>query len=127
MKEQSILIIEDDKFFRDLVANKLGKENFKVLKARDSEEAFKILEEETPSLIILDLILPGLDGFEILSLLKKDKKTSGIPVVVLSNLGQKEDVDKAKSLGAIEFMIKVNFTPDEIVAKAKRALSEQYL
>ncbi len=127
MKEQSILIIEDDKFFRDLVANKLDKENFKVLRACDSEEAFRILEKEIPSLIILDLILPGLDGFEILSILKKDKKTNGIPVVVLSNLGQKEDVDRAKSFGVIEFMIKVNHTPDEIVARVKHVLSGQYL
>ena len=127
MKKQSVLIIEDDKFFRDLVANKLSKEDFEVLKARDSEEAFAILKRESPSLIILDLILPGLDGFEVLSLLKKDKKNGGIPVIVLSNLGQKEDIDRAKSLGAVEFMIKVNFTPDEIVAKVKRALSERYL
>ncbi|HDH03913.1 MAG TPA: response regulator [Candidatus Campbellbacteria bacterium] len=124
---QGILVIEDDKFFRDLVSKKLEKEGYEVWAASGSGEAFKLLEEKKPSLIILDLILPGLDGFEILSMIKKDKKTSAIPVIILSNLGQEEDIAKAKFLGVVDFMIKVNFTPGEIVEKVKKTLKNHYL
>ncbi len=127
MEKESILLIEDDKFFRDLVSKKLVESGFEVLMAHDSKEAFEVLENSNPVIIILDLILPGLDGFEILSMIKKDKKTSDVPVIILSNLGQEEEVAKAKALGAADFMIKVNFTPDEIVAKIKDVLNKKYL
>ena len=123
MAKESILIVEDDKFFRDLVSKKLEKNGFEMFLAADSKEALAILEEKRPSLIISDLILPGLDGFELISMIKKDEKTKHIPVIVLSNLGQKEEIEKATSLGAIDFMVKVNFTPDEIVSKIKNVLS----
>lgn len=119
MDKKLILIIEDDKFFQTLVSKKLTNEGFNVLAASDSREALKILEENKPALIVLDLILPLLSGFEILSVLKKDEKTKDIPVLILSNLGQKEEVEKAIALGAVGFMIKVNFTPEEIVRKIK--------
>lgn len=123
MAKESILIIEDDKFFRDLVSKKLEKNGFEMLLAADSKEALTVLEKKKPSLIISDLILPGLDGFELISIIKKDEKTKDIPLIVLSNLGQKEEVERAISLGALDFMVKVNFTPDEIVDKIKRVLS----
>lgn len=123
MAKESILIVEDDKFFRDLVSKKLEKNGFDMLMAADSKEALAVLEEKKPSLIISDLILPGLDGFELLAMVKKDEKTKNIPVIVLSNLGQKDEIERATSLGAIDFMVKVNFTPDEIVSKIKNVLS----
>jgi len=123
MAKESILIVEDDKFFRDLVSKKLEKNGFEMFLAADSKEALGILEEKKPSLIISDLILPGLDGFELISMVKKDEKTKHIPIIVLSNLGQKEEIERATSLGAIDFMVKVNFTPDEIVDKIKKVLS----
>lgn len=119
---QKILIIEDDKFFRELISKKLQKENFDVVTASDSKEAFAYLDSNLPDLIVLDLILPGLDGYEILSIIKKDKRTSSIPVIILSNLGQQEEIDKAKSLGVIDFMVKVNFTLEEIAGRIKHAL-----
>lgn len=123
MAKESILIVEDDKFFRDLVSKKLEKNGFEMLLAADSKEALTLLEEKKPSLIISDLILPGLDGFELISMVKKDEKTKHIPIIVLSNLGQKDEIERAKSLGAVDFMVKVNFTPDEIVDKIKNVLS----
>lgn len=125
MAKESILIIEDDKFFRDLVSKKLEKNGFEMLLAIDSKEALTVLEKKKPSLIISDLILPGLDGFELISIIKKDEKTKDIPLIVLSNLGQKEEVERAISLGALDFMVKVNFTPDEIVDKIKKVLSRK--
>lgn len=124
---RKILIIEDDKFFRDIISKKLQKENFDVATANDGKEAFAYLASNIPDMIILDLILPGLDGYEILSILKKDKKTSGIPVIILSNLGQQEEIERARTLGATDFMIKINFTLEEIVARVNQIFKEKYI
>lgn len=114
-----ILVIEDDKFLRELLVRKLSSEGFDVQNAIDAEAAFTILEERKPRVILCDLILPGIDGFEILRRIKADPKTADVPVVILSNLGQKEDLEKAMSLGAKDFMVKANFTLDEIVTKVR--------
>ncbi len=121
-----ILIIEDDKFLRDLLSQKLTREGFKVFPAAGGEEGLRTVSDNRPDLILLDLVLPGLDGFEILERLKKDAKFSSIPVLILSNLGQKEDIDRAMSLGAIDFMVKANFTPGEITEKVKSILNKSY-
>jgi two-component system phosphate regulon response regulator PhoB/two-component system alkaline phosphatase synthesis response regulator PhoP len=96
---------------------KLLAEKFVVENAIDAEGAFSILKERKPNIILLDLILPGVSGFDILARIKAEQATADIPVIILSNLGQKEDVDRAKSLGAQDFMVKANFTLDEIVEK----------
>lgn len=114
-----VLVIEDDKFLRELLVRKLASEGFDVQNAIDAQAAFTILEERIPKIILCDLILPGIDGFEILKRIKENAKTKDIPVVILSNLGQKEDLDKAMALGAKDFMVKANFTLDEIVTKVR--------
>lgn len=121
--DAKILIIEDDQFLRDLISQKLLKEGFKVVGAIDGEEGLKKATEEKVDLILLDLILPGMDGFEILSKLKQKAETNKIPVIILSNLGQKDDVAKAKDLGAADYMIKAHFTPGEIIDKVKQILA----
>ncbi len=119
-----ILIIEDDKFLRELIARKLLKEGYEIIEAIDGEEGLKKVKEETPDLILLDLILPGMDGFEVLTKVKDDPKTSLIPVLILSNLGQKDEIEKGLSLGAVDFLVKAHFTPEEIVEKIKAVLKE---
>ena len=119
---KKILIIEDDKFLRDLIVRKLIKEGYNVLKAINGEEGLKKVKEEHPDLILLDLILPGINGFEILANVKENPKTSSIPVIVLSNLGQKEEIEKGINLGAIDYLIKAHFTPGEIVEKIQDIL-----
>lgn len=119
---QNILIIEDDKFLRELISQKLNKEGYDVSEAIDGEEGIKKIRDEKPDLILLDLILPGIDGFEVLSLMKKDSSLSSIPVIILSNLGQKEDVEKGLKLGAVDYLIKAHFTPGEIIEKIKVVL-----
>lgn len=114
-----ILVVEDDKFLRELLVRKLLNEGFAVENAIEARAAFEILEKKKPSIILLDLILPGVSGFEILARIKEDPKLADIPVIILSNLGQKEDVDRAMALGAKDFMVKANFTLDEIVAKVR--------
>lgn len=118
-----VLVVEDDKFLRELLVRKLASEGFDVQNAIDAQAAFTILAERKPSIILLDLILPGVDGFEILSRIKADPKIADVPVIILSNLGQKEDLDKAMALGAKDFMVKANFTLDEIVTKVRGILS----
>lgn len=118
-----ILAVEDDNFLRDLLARKLGHENAEFITAVDGENALKILETETPSIILLDLILPGIDGFEVLKRIKENPKTKDIPVVILSNLGQESDIDKATKLGAADFLVKANFSIDEVIGKVKAIIN----
>ena len=118
-----ILIVEDDKFLIDLISEKLNGEGFEIFKALDGEEGLKKVNEVNPDLVLLDLILPGIDGFEVLSQLKQNPALSSIPVIILSNLGQKEDIDKGLSLGAVDYLIKAHFTPNEIVEKVKAVLN----
>jgi len=120
-----ILIVEDDKFLRELIAKKLIKEGFDVEEAIDGEEGLRKAREVLPDLILLDLILPGIDGFEVLKTLKDDPKLSLIPVVILSNLGQRDEVEKGLSLGAVDFLIKAHFTPEEIIEKIKTVLAKK--
>ena len=119
---KTILIIEDDKFLRELIVQKLIKEGFEISEAVDGEEGMKKVKEEKPDLILLDLILPGIDGFEVLARMKEDPVLAAIPVIILSNLGQKEDVERGLKLGAVDYLIKAHFTPREIIEKIKKAL-----
>lgn len=119
---KTILVIEDDKFLRDLIVLKLKQEKYEVSEAIDGEEGFKKIKEEKPDLVLLDLILPGIDGFEVLTRIKDNAELSKIPVVVISNLGQGEDVDRAKKLGVVDYIIKAHFTPNEIMEKIRSIL-----
>jgi len=119
---KTILIIEDDKFLRELIAQKLIKEGYKTSEAVDGEDGIKKVKEEKPALVLLDLILPGIDGFEVLSKMKEDPVLALIPVIILSNLGQKEDVERGLKLGAVDYLIKAHFTPGEIIEKVSNAL-----
>ena len=117
-----ILIIEDDKFLRQLIVQKLAKEGYETIEAIDGEQGLKKVEEESPGLVLLDLILPGIDGFEVLSRMKKNEELAKVPVIILSNLGQQEDVQRGLNLGAVDYLIKAHFTPGEIVEKIRKAL-----
>jgi len=119
---KKILIIEDDKFLRELIAQKLIKEGYDIVEAVDGEKGIKSVKEEKPDLILLDLILPGIDGFEVLSKIKEDPVLSQIPVIILSNLGQKDDIERGLKIGAADYLIKAHFTPGEIVEKVKTIL-----
>lgn len=126
MPKTKIYIVEDDKFFRELVTKKLIAENCEVSSATDGMEALAYLNSATeiPDLVILDLLLPKISGYEFLSLLKKEEKLKNIPVLVLSNLGQQEEISKAFSLGAVDFLVKVNFTLDEVISRINKILGK---
>ena len=120
--EKKILIIEDDKFLRELISQKILKEGYDISEAVDGEKGIKGVKDVKPDLVLLDLILPGIDGFEVLSRIKADPETSKIPVIILSNLGQKDDIDRGLKMGAVDYMIKAHFTPAEIITKIREIL-----
>jgi len=124
-EQRKMLIVEDDKFLRELFVRKMFKEGFDVQSAIDADQTFEILTTQKPEIILLDLILPGMDGFEILEKLKKDDSLKTIPVMVLSNLGQKEDINRAMKLGAVDFLIKANYTLDEIIVRVLVVLQKE--
>ena len=121
-----ILIVEDDKFLRELMVRKLNTEQgFEVSSAVDGESGLKTMKEQKPDLVLLDLILPGIGGFDVLSQMNDDVALSHIPVIILSNLGQQDDVDKGLKLGAVDYMVKAHFTPNEIIEKVRQVLSKK--
>lgn len=118
---KKILIIEDDKFLRELISQKLIKEGYEIIEAADGEKGIKNLEKR-PDLVLLDLILPGIDGFEVLNRMKQNPTLSQIPVIILSNLGQKDDIEKGLKMGVNDYLIKAHFTPAQIIEKVKTIL-----
>jgi len=119
-EKKKILIVEDDKFLVKAYQIKFDKAGFEVILATNGAEGLKLAKKEIPALIILDLMLPKMNGFEFLAEAKKDKAIKNIPVIALSNLGQKSDQDKALSLGAAEYFIKTEYTLEEIIQKIRK-------
>ena len=122
----TILLVEDDNFLRDLISQKLKRESFNVIEAIDGEDGVKKTGEHKPHLILLDLILPGMDGFEVLRDIHGNENSKKIPVIILSNLGQKDDIEKGMRFGAIDYLVKAHNTPGEIVDKVKEVLAKTY-
>jgi len=116
---QRILVVEDDRFLREAAEAALRRQGFTVLVASDGEEGLRVARAELPDLVLLDLIMPGLQGFEVLKLLKEEAATSAIPVIILSNLGQDSDVKKAMEAGAVDYLVKANLALDTLVARVK--------
>lgn len=117
-----VLIVDDDAFLSGIYATKLELEGFQVVAARDGEEGVKQALAEKPAIILLDVLMPKLDGFETLKRLKLDPVTKDIPVIMLTNLGQKEDIEQALQDGAVDYLIKAHFVPAEAVDKIKGVL-----
>ena len=122
--KKKILIVEDDKFLRELIAKKLIANDYEVIEAADGEEGIKKATENKPDLVLLDLILPGIDGFGVLARIKENMTIRETPVIVLSNLSQQGDIEKIMQLGAADFLIKAHFIPGEIIEKIKRILDK---
>ncbi len=117
-----ILLVEDDKFLSEMYTTKLSKSGFEVETAFDGEEGLAKIKEFKPKLVLLDIVLPKKDGFEVLKELKDKGFLNDTKVIALTNLGQKEEVEKGLLLGASDYIIKAHFTPTEVVAKAKKLL-----
>jgi len=118
----SILLVEDDPLITEIYETKLKESGFDVETLSDGRNVFKRLKEKKFDLLVLDIVLPNLTGFEILRKIRKDKDLKNLKIFVLSNLGQRSDVDLAKELGALKYLIKANFTPSEIVQEIQKIL-----
>lgn len=119
---QKILIIEDDDFIRKLISQKLEREGYLVNSAIEGVSGLKMIENEKPDLVLLDIILPGIDGFEILRKKQSNSEIKDIPVIILSNLGEKKNVDLGLQLGARDYVVKAHHTLDEIIKKIKKVI-----
>ncbi len=115
---KKVLIVEDDTFLQGLMANKVGKAGYDVVTTSDGEKAMTALAQNKFDMVLLDLLLPDISGFDILKNVKKASRAT--PVIVFSNLSEDKDIKKAIELGAEEYLIKSNFTLEELVAKVKK-------
>lgn len=119
-----ILLVEDDPYLCDIYCQKLESEGFEVGLAQNGREALGMLKQRKPDILLLDILLPEMGGWEILTAIKNDKTLNGLKTVVLSSLGQKEEVKKGLELGAVKYLIKTQFKPSEVVRKVQEILSK---
>jgi CheY-like chemotaxis protein len=121
---KKILLVEDEDIMIDLLQRKLKKEGYEVFVARDGEEGLKKMREmdPKPDLILLDIIMPKMGGFEVMEEMVKDESLKNIPVIVISNSGQPVELDRAKKLGAKDWLIKTEFDPKEVLEKVKKQI-----
>lgn len=119
-----ILIVEDDTFLSNIYKTKFEFEGFKVTTAENGEIGLAEAKKKQPDLMLLDILMPKLDGFGVLEALKKDKSISAIPVILLTNLGQKDDIQKGLELGAKDYIIKAHFKPSEVVETVRKVLGQ---
>jgi DNA-binding response OmpR family regulator len=120
---KSILLIEDDPFVVDIYTKKLTEAGFLVEVAQDREETLKKISEKKPDLLLLDIVLPNIDGWDLLREIKEDLVFKDLKVAILSNLGQKADVEKGMELGATRYFIKAHYTPTQVVEEIKKMLA----
>ena len=118
-KQIKILLAEDDKFISKAYQDGLGRAGFEVIAAYDGNEALNKIKSKKPNIILLDLIMPEKNGFEVLEEIKADNDLKNIPIIILSNLGQSSDIQRGRDLGANDYLIKSNFSIKEVIEKMK--------
>lgn len=123
-KKMKILVVEDESFLLDLYQIKLEQAGFEVVKAGNGNEGVSLARLEQPGLILLDILMPEIDGYEMLAKIKSDPKTKKIPVIIFSNLSQKEEIEKGLKLGASDYIIKTSITPSQLEQKVKEFLKK---
>lgn len=117
-----ILLIEDEEMLANMYEVKFQNEGFDLTKALDGADGLEKAKSIKPDFILLDIIMPKMDGFSVLKSLKEDPATKDVPVVLLTNLGQDEDIAKGKELGAVGYLVKANITPSEVVEEVKKKM-----
>jgi len=126
-KDKNILVVEDDNAMRSIVVRKLKAHGFGVLEAEDGKKALEIWQKEKPALTLLDVMLPELDGFEVLELIRKnqDEQIAKTPVIILTNLYSKEDITRAREMGISGYFVKAYLTTEEIVKHVEDILNKK--
>lgn len=120
---KKVLLIEDEEMLSEMYKTKFEGEGFEFFRAYDGENGVELAKREKPDIILLDIIMPKVDGFTVLKELKKTPETAGAKIVLLTNLGQEEDVKKGKLMGADDYLVKANFTPAQVIDKVRQVLS----
>ncbi len=123
--KKKIMIVEDDIFVMDIYRTKLSGEGFEVIEAENGVEAVKKIKGNIPDLILLDIIMPYMNGLEFLEEIRKEEKYEKIPVILLTNLSQREEIESGMKLGASDYLIKSHFTPSEVLEKVKFFLDKE--
>ena len=121
---KKVLIIEDDPFLSEIYVTKFEESGFEVFLAGDGFAGLQKAKDEKPDVLILDIVMPNIDGLGVLRLMKAEQETKDIPVIILSNLGEQEDVERGFELGALAYIIKAHYTPSEVVARVKNILTK---
>ncbi|MDD4290190.1 MAG: response regulator [Patescibacteria group bacterium] len=121
-KKIKVLIVEDEEMLVNMYISKFEKEGFEPMKASNGKAGLELAQKENPDIILLDVIMPEMDGFMVLRELKSGTKTKNIPIIMLTNLGQDEDIKKGNELGAKDYLVKANLTPAQVVDKVKEIL-----
>lgn len=119
---KSILLVEDDPFLVDVYTTKLREAGFEIDVAEDGAEALRKLKEKKPDLLVLDIVLPQIDGWTLLRKIRENPELKDLKTIIFSNLGQKADIEKALKLGAIDYLIKAHFTPGQVIEEIKKTL-----
>ena len=122
---KTILVVEDDQFLSKILKMKFEKIGYEILVAYDGLEALEMAKTKSPDLALLDIMMPVKDGFSVLAEMKKDSKLSKIPVIIASNLGQKEDKDKAVALGAEDYIVKSDTSLDDLVKRTREIIGDK--
>lgn len=121
---KKILLVEDEEIIIELLQKKLTKEGYEVSIARNGEEGLKLMREANPDIVLLDIIMPKLGGFEVMEAMQKDPELKKIPIIVISNSGQPVELDKAQRLGARDWLIKTEFDPQEVLIKVEKQIGK---
>ncbi len=121
---KTVMVVEDDLFLVQLLANRLTQAGLNVIKASDGDEALTLLKGTKPDLILLDLILPKKSGFEVMEEIQKNPLLKRAPIIIISNLGQDDDISKGKKLGAIEYYVKAKTSIEDLVSKVEEVLTD---
>ncbi len=123
-KKIKVFIIEDEEMLVNMYVSKFEKEGYEIDSAFNGREGLEKVKTYHPDIVLLDVIMPEMDGFMVLKQLKGDASTKNIPVIMLTNLGQGEDVEKGQKLGAKDYLVKANLTPSQVVDKVKEVLNK---
>ncbi|MBT4648855.1 response regulator [bacterium] len=123
-KKIKVLLIEDEEMLANMYEVKFQNEGFEVIKALDGATGLELSKTTNPDFVLLDVIMPKMDGFSVLKAIREDEKTKNLPVMLLTNLGQDEDIQKGKELGAVGYLVKANVTPADVVESVRKELEK---
>ena len=123
-KRTKVLVVDDDQFISEMYILKLRESGFDAESAADGVAALEKIKKNEPAIVLLDIVLPNMDGFDILKKLADEKLLKKTSVILLSNLGEKKDIEKGLALGAIDYIVKAHFTPSEVVERVEKILKK---